>query len=94
MNYERKSYAHVWPYVWRGLWMLRMICAGISMGLFNRWLNTKTSWGWWNIAASIAVIVAVYFITEWLTGWLAFLFKFLFSKMAGYRFQEFAYHWL
>lgn len=94
MNYERKSYAHVWPYVWHGLWILRMLCAGISMGLFTKWLNTKTSWGWWNIAVSIAVIVAVYFITEWFTGWLAFLFKFLFSKMAGYRFQEFAYHWL
>ncbi len=94
MNFERKNYAQVWPYVWPVLWMLRMLCAGISMGLFTRWLDTKTSWGWWNIAISIAVIVAVYFITKWLTGWLAFLFKFLFSKLAGYRFEEFAYHWL
>lgn len=94
MNYQKRNYAYLWPYVWRGLWILRMLVAGISIGLFTGWLNTQTSWGWWNVAVGIATIVAVYFITEWLTGWLAFLFKFLFSKLAGYRFQEFAYHWL
>jgi len=94
MNYERKCYAHLWPHVWRGLWILRMLCAGVSMGLFTKWLNTKISWGWWNIVISISVMVAVYFVTEWFTGWLAFLFKFLFSKLVGYRFDAFAYHWV
>lgn len=94
MNFERKSYARLWPVVWHILWLLRMFCAGISMGLFARWLDTKTSWGRWNIAVSIVVMVAVYFVTEWFTGWLAFLFKFLFSKLAGYRFDAFGYHWI
>ena len=94
MNFQKRSYAHLWPYVWAFLWMLRMLCAGVSMGLFTRWLNTKTSWGWWNIAVSAAVIAVVYFVTEWFTGWLAFLFKFLFSKLAGYRFCTFWYHWV
>ena len=94
MNFERKNYAWLWSYVRPVLWMLRMFCAGISMGLFVWWLNTKTSWGLWNIAISIPVMVAVYFVTEWLTGWLAFLFKFLFSKLAGYRFEEFGFHWV
>lgn len=92
MNFERKNHAWLLPYVRSFSWMLRMFCAGISIGLFVRWLDTKTSWGWWNIAVSIAVMVVVYFITEWLTGWLAFLFKFLFSKLAGYRFEEFGFH--
>ena len=69
-----------------------MLCAGVSIGLFTKWLNTKTAWGWWNIAVSVAVMVVVYFVTEWITGWLAFFFKFLFSKLAGYRFSSFWYH--
>jgi len=94
MNFERKRYARLWPFVWHFLWLLRLFCAGISIGLFTRWMDTKTSWGRWNIAVSIAVMVAVYFVTEWFTGWLAFLFKFLFSKLAGYRFDAFGYHWI
>ncbi len=94
MNFQKRSYAYLWPYVWGILWMLRMLCAGVSMGLLAKWLNTKTSWGWWNIVVSVAVMAAVYFLTEWITGWLAFLFKFLFSKLAGYRFSSFWYHWV
>lgn len=94
MNTQKRNYAWLWPYVWHTLWILRTLCAGISMGLFTRWLNTKTAWSWWNIAVSIAVMTAVYFVTEWFIGWLAFLFKFLFSKLAGYRFDAFAYHWV
>ena len=94
MKLKNRKYTRFWPYICVFLWMLRMLGAGITLGLIIIWFKIKFPLSNYNYILGICVTCVLYIILDWLTDWLAFAWKILLSRLAGFRFVEMWFRWL